>query len=174
MATHKNDFDLFAGLAALGKKELAWFDSLSEAGKKAAAPFVMMRWMTGTSDQLQILRLNRYVNPYVFAGSADKSALFKLLAATATGRNVRYGWLKGPGSKARKLSIDVICQYYDCSTREAATYKVDAETILEMVDELGWDKDEIAKLKKELDDGSGPTKTSSAKPKKLVGRPKRT
>jgi len=169
----KSDFDLFAGLAALGRKDLSWFESLSEAGQKAAAPFVMMRWMTGTSDQSQILRLNSFVNPYVFAGSADKGQLFKLLAATATGRNARYAWLKGPTTKAKRLSIEVISQFYECSSREAGTYVVDADSLIEMAEQLGWEKDEIAKLKKEIDDGSGSTKSSSEKPKKPIGRTRR-
>ncbi len=166
----RDSFDLFAGLSALGRKDLNWFEGLSAEGQKAAAPFVMMRWMSGTSDLAQIIRLNTVANPYMFAGSADKSALFKLLAVAATGKSSRFSWIKGPGSKAKKLSIEAIVQYYDCSPREAATYTVAAEDLIEMVEELGWDKEEIAKLKKEQDDGSGAVASKVTKPKKPVGR----
>jgi len=163
----RSSFDLFQGLAALGGKNREWFDSLSIEGQKAAAPFVMMRWMAGTSDEAQIVRLNTCVNPYIFSGTADKSALFKLLAAAATGRSKRFSWVKGPGTKAKKHSIEVIKAYYECSTREAITYKVSSEDLIEMSEELGHDKDEIMKLKKELDDGSGRAEskvTKSTKP----------
>jgi hypothetical protein len=159
-------FDLFAGLSALGGKDREWFDGLSEAGQKAAAPFVMMRWMSGTSDQAQIIRLNTCVNRYVFAGTADKEALFQLLAAAATGKNRRYSWLKGPSAKTKRLSLEVVKQYYELSTREASSYKVPPEDLIEMAEDLGWDKDEVSKLKKELDDGSGSTEGKGVKPSK--------
>lgn len=162
----KNAFDLFQGLSALGRKDRDWFNNLSPEGQKAAAPFVMMRWMSGTSDSAQIVRLNTVANPYMFAGSADKSALFKLLATAATGKVGRVSWIKGPTTKAKRLSIDCISQYYDCSPREAATYKVQPNDLIEMSEELGWDKEETAKLKKELDDGSGTTAKTSSKPSK--------
>lgn len=166
----RSSFDLFAGLAALGSKNREWYDSLSPEGQKAAAPFVMMRWMTGTSDEAQIVRLNTCVNPYIFSGTADKSALFKLLAAAATGRSKRFSWIKGPGTKKKNSSLEVIKAYYDCSTREAETYNIASEDLIQMAEELGLDKEEIVKLKKEFDDGSGTAQSKSAKPKKLVGR----
>jgi hypothetical protein len=161
-------FDLFAGLAALGAKDSEWFDSLSPEGQKAAAPFVMARWMTGTADAAQIVRINTFVNPYLFAGTADKGALFKLLAASATGKTKRYQWIKGPGAKSKTHVLEVIKQYYECSTREAALYEIAAADLLEMAEELGWDKEELTKLKKELDDGSGSTTRSSTKPAKTA------
>ena len=159
-------FDLFQGLASLGSKDRSWFASLSEAGQKAASPFVMARWMTGTSDRAQIIRLNTCVNPYMFGGLADKASLFQLMAAAATGNSKRYQWIKGPGAKTKKHALSVIQQFYECSLREASGYKVDSESLIEMAEELGWDKDEILKLKKELDDGSGSTTQASAKPSK--------
>ena len=162
----RSSFDLFAGLGALSKKgpintpNLGWFDSLSAEGQKAAAPFVIMRWLSGTSDAAQIIRLNTVANQYMFAGTADKSALFKLLAVSTTGKTGRYSWIKGPGSKAKKLSIEAISQYYDCSPREAATYKVSADDMIEMAEELGWDPDEIKKLKVEIAPSDAPKKPS--------------
>ena len=166
MARDYGAFNLFDGLAALGRKDRLWFETLSLEGQKAAAPFVMMRWMTGTSDAAQIVRINTVVNQYVFAGTADKSELFKLLATAATGKNFRYSWLKGPGAKAKRHSLECIKQYYECSTREAVTYKVAPEDLLEMAEELGLDKEQIAALKKEQDDGSGSATSKGSKPAK--------
>ena len=166
----RSAFDLFAGLAALGSKDFTWYDNLSPDGQKAAAPIVMARWMAGTSDKAEILRLNTAVNPYLVSGTADKSALFKSLAAAATGKNRRYPWLKGPGAKTKRHSIEVIKQYYECSTREATTYKIADEDLVEMAEALGWDKEDIAKLKKEFEDGSGTTAKPSSKPAKPRGK----
>jgi hypothetical protein len=162
----RSAFDLFSGLASLSRGDKSWFQNLSPEGQKAAAPFVMARWMTGTSDAQQILRINTFVNPFLFTGTTDKSGLFKLMAVAATGKNARYSWLKGPGPKSKKLSLEVIKQYYECSTREANTYRIDAASLLEMAEECGWEKDEIAKLKKEVDDGSGTAEKASVKPAK--------
>ena len=142
-------FDLFDGLSKLGARDFSWFSSLSDAGKKAAAPFVLMRWMSGTVDPVQIIKLNILANPYMFSGGFDKSQQLTMLAASATGKNKRYSWLKMPGSKSVSKTIEVICAYYDCSAREAKTYNIDIADLLEMAAELGWEKEESDKLKKE-------------------------
>ena len=154
-------FDLFEGLSKLSSRDLQWYDTLSPEDQKAASPFVMARWMTGTSDQAQLIRINTFVNPYGFSLGQEKPLLFKLLAASATGKSKRYQWLKSPGAKsATKLKLEVIKQFYEVSTREATTYASDiaAADIMEMAEELGWEQDEMKKLKKEVDDGSGSTK----------------
>lgn len=162
----RSSFDLFEGLSALSARDKGWFDSLSPEGQKAAAPIVIARWMTGTSDPAQLIRLNTFVNPYLVGGCADKSALFKLLAIAATGKTRRYNWIKAPGTKAKKHSIEVIKEYYECSTREAVTYVVSSDDLVEMAEALGWDKDEITKLKKETEDGTRESPKAGAKPKK--------
>ena len=164
-------FDLFDGLHQLSKRDLQWYDKLSEEDKKAASPFVIARWMTGTSDPAQIIRLNTFVNPYCFSLGQDKALLFKLIAAAATGKTTRYQWLKSPGSKkAMKLSVTALSQYYDVSTREAALYlkTVNKEDIIEIAEQLGWEKDELTKLKKEVSDEQG----SSEKPSGVKKKPR--
>lgn len=158
-------FDLFQFLGQLSRKDMEAYDKLTSEAQKAVAPFVLMRWMSGTSDPAQVIALNEFVNPYAFALGQDKALLCRLLAASATGRTNRYRWIKGPGGKAEKLRLEVIKQYYEISDREACDYKIDAETILAMADELGWDEDELKKLKKEVDE-SGRTEKPSSKPKK--------
>lgn len=161
-------FDLFDGLAKLSSRDLQWYDKLTPEDQKAASPFVMARWMTGTSDQAQLVRINTFVNPYGFSLGQEKSLLFKLLAAAATGKSKRYQWLKSPGAKATiKLRLEVIKQYYDVSTREAIGYdSIEGEDILTMAEELGWEVEELKKLKKEVSDGSGNTSKPSSVKKK--------
>jgi hypothetical protein len=162
-------FDLFDGLGQLGQRNMRWFDELSDEDKKGAHPFVLGRWMTGTSDQAQLVRLNTFFNPYCFSLGQEKALLFKLLAAAATGRNRRYNWIKAPGAKSStKLKVEAIEQYYDVTTREANLYadQVSAEDVLEMAELLGWDKDEINKLKKEVTNGSGSAEKPSSSKKK--------
>lgn len=162
-------FDLFEGLASLSKGDQQWYTRMPPEDQKTASPYVIARWMTGTSDSAQLLRLNTFVNPYVFPLGAEKELLFKLIAAAATGKTRRYTWMKAPVAKqATKLRVEAIKQFYEASTREASLYvkNIPAEDILEMAETLGWEKDEMTKLKKEVGDGSGSTKkTSSIKAK---------
>jgi len=156
--------DLFKSLASLGKRDLDWYSSLSEEDKKSVHPFVIARWMVGTSDASQLIRFNEFVNPYLFPLGNEKELLFKLCAASATGKNVRYQWIKQPsGKKSPKIKVDVIEQFYDISTREALLYVpiVQDEDLLEMAEQLGWENDQIKKLKAECD-GPRDTKTKSS------------
>ena len=163
-------FDLFEGLAKLSSGDMQWYDRLSLEDKKAASPFVIARWMTGTSDPAQLIRLNTFVNPYVFTLGQEKALLFKLLTAAATGKSKRYQWIKAPPTTTKtRHRLEVIKQYYEVSTREADLYamNISAETILEMAEELGWDKEELTKLKKEVSDGQpGTTEKPSSRKKK--------
>ena len=54
-------FDLFAALGQLSKRDMHWFDKQDEDTKKAASAFIMQRWMTGTSDIAQIIRINTFI-----------------------------------------------------------------------------------------------------------------
>lgn len=167
-------FDDVAGPASALSKPgaLTWFDGLTEDRQKKLSVFMIARMMAGTNDPVHILRMNRVFNPYHFGDAMAgvltprKSDHMKLLAVAAGGRKVPYTWLKGPGSKAKKLAIECTMAYYDCSMREAQTYRIDTDSLIEMAEELGWDKEEITKLKKELDDGSGVTAKASSKPAK--------
>lgn len=180
MARDFGAFDLFGSLTALSKKDslglsnTTWFETLTPAGQKAAAPFVMMRWLSGTSDPAQIVRLNTVANKYIFAGSAEKSALMKLLAIGTTGRASRYNWIKGPSTAAKRYSLEVLKEYYECSTREAATYKVSSGDLIRMAEELGWPNEDLAALKKEQSDGSGEAATTGRKSKKPAGGKRRS
>jgi hypothetical protein len=171
MATDRDAFDLFAFLGALNRRDLQAFDKLTEEGQKAAHPLVIMRWLSGTGDQAQIIRLNEFANRYVFSLGTEKPLLFKLLAAACTGKTQRASWIKGPGSVSTKLAIEAIKQQYDCSTREAKGYLplLSSDDVVRFAEDAGWDKDQLKKLTTELDkDGTGPGSApkSSRKPKK--------
>ena len=162
-------FDLFAFLGQLNKRNLQAYDQLTDEGKKAAHPLVIMRWLTGTSDQAQIVRINTFANRYVFSLGAEKPLLFKLLAASCTGRS-RASWIKGPGGSSTRLAIEAIKARYSCSSREADTYLglLTPSDVLQYAEAAGWDKDQLKKLQTELgkEDGSGSTTKSSRKSKK--------
>lgn len=169
MAFDRSEFDLFAFLGQLSKRDPEAYNKLSEEGKKQAHPFVIMRWLTGTSDQAQIVRINEFVNPYVFK-NPDKEFLFKLLAAACTGNTNRYKWIKGPSTPSSKLSISVIMGTYNVSSREAQDYLqfLNATDLTQFAEDLGWAKEEIKKLTVEL----GKDDIEPGRPKKLSKKSK--
>lgn len=168
----KDAFDLFALLGQLNRRDMKAFEKLSEGGQKAAHPFVIMRWLSGTSDRAQIVRLNEFANKYMFSLGAEKPLLFKLLAASCTGNTQRASWIKGPTGTSSKLSLEAIKSQFQCSTREAEEYlgMLEPADMLRYAEEAGWSKDEIKKLSTELgkEDGTGSRRApkSSSKPKK--------
>lgn len=168
----RGSFDLFAFLGKLNKRDNLAYDKLSEEDKKQAHPLVIMRWLSGTSDQAQIVRLNEFANKYVFSLGSEKPLLFKLLAASCTGRVGRNNWIKGPGTSGVKLSVQAVADKYEVSTRTATEYLefLDAADVVRCAEDAGWDKDALKKLNAELgkddDGGSGRAAKSSRKSKK--------
>ncbi len=165
-----SDFDLFAFLGQLNAGKMDAYENLSDEAKKAASPLVVARWLTGTSDPGQLIRLNMVVNPYIFSLGQDKNLLFKLMAAACTGPK-RVSWMKmpGTGSKHSKLAVQAVMHVYECSSREANHYLVQlsADDVLQCAESAGFDKADITKLKSELKDADGPRGTAkdSKKPK---------
>ena len=162
-----NEFDLFKGLDSLSKNDYHWYQNLNDDGKKAVAPLVLTRWLSGTNDYLQIIKINIIANPYIFSLGNEKALLCKLLAASTT-QPRRYQWLKGPGSANSSLVLKIISEYYDVSLREAALYvdTIDKNDLLEMAEELGAEKDILAKLKKEISEGKNGPGTIKKRSKK--------
>jgi hypothetical protein len=127
------------------------YTTMSDDERKGFAPLVVMRWMSGTSDERQIILLNEFVNPYVFSLGKHPHLLMQLLQTASSKTSKRYVWL---GIKSKKKLVEayrVIQEYFELSTREAKTYSLPpVEELIKMAEELGWQKDEIAKLQKEL------------------------
>lgn len=125
---------------------------LSDDERKGFAPLVVMRWMTGTSDERQVMLLNEFVNPYIFSLGKHPHLLMQTLQVASSKRSKRYTWLGVKGGKKSTLVNKVIADYFDYSAREVNLMKIrpsDAE-IMQMAEELGWQKDDMSKLKKEL------------------------
>jgi hypothetical protein len=152
MAFKLDIFDLLAKLNDPKAGDI--YAQLTEDEKKGFAPLIVMRWMSGTSDERQIMMLNEFVNPYVFALGKHPHLLMQLLQVASSKTSKRYSWL---GIKNKKKNVEatrVVEEYYEMTPREVATlnpFPPEAE-VLKMAEELGWQKDEIAKLKKEYKD----------------------
>lgn len=147
--------DIFSILGKLSTGDTHLWDKLTEEEQKSLSPLILMTWMAGTDDLRQIYLLNELVNPYVFSiGPLHKELLIKLIAVASSKQQHRYSWvaLKKKASTQSKLGITVLKEFYGYSTREAneVFHHLSKTEVLEMADKLGYQKDEMKKLTKEL------------------------
>lgn len=131
------------------------YEKLTDEEKKGFAPLVVMRWMSGTSDERQIMMLNEVVNPYVFPLGKHPHLLMQLLQVASSKTNKRYKWLGVKSKKKNTETLRVLKESLEMSDREVRLLDPlpPKEEILKMAEHLGWQKDEMDKLKKELKDG---------------------
>lgn len=151
MAEHK--VDIFKVLDSLSRGDKNVWESFTEEEQKSISPLILMRWLSGTSSQRQIVYLNELANHLIFVLAKHPSLLLKVLSCCTDKRPGRFQWIpqkKSSGSK--KLSVKVLQEYYNYSSREAMMYLhlVNKDNMVKMAEELGWEKDELTKLKKEL------------------------
>lgn len=143
--------ELFPLLNAINSCSVNYYRNLRADEKKQISLFLVNRWLSGTKNKQQILDLNNNVNQLVFSMYNDQDLLYKLMC-TVGKYNTRYSWLSRTKKKSENLTLQLISQYYGCSTEEASTYKdlLDVNDMIEIGLSLNVDKDVLTKLKKEL------------------------
>lgn len=129
------------------------YEKLTDDEKKGFAPLVAMTWMAGTKDERQLMALAHFANPYIFALGKHPHLLMQLLQVCSSKTGGRNFWLsQKAGSKRNPLTQEVIKSYFNYSSRELRELSIlpSEDEVIGMAEELGWQKDEISKLKKEF------------------------
>lgn len=144
--------DIFFTLKHLSTKNRTFLEDLSEEEIKGFAAVVVLQWMAGTKSPFELYMLNELVNPFVFSLYKHPILLAKLMTIPTSGKATRYQWIKKTKLSSFPMSIEVIKAYYGYSTKNAkpALKCLSKEDVLELAEELGYQKQELAKLKKEL------------------------
>lgn len=167
MADYK--FDIFKVLDHISTRNQAFFDKLSDDDLKDIHPLVLMRWLTGTSDKRQVFFINTLANPYIFSLTKHKRLLLKLLMTSCSGKSQRYAWNKqlSKAGASKPISTRVVCEYFGYSKRDAddALKLLQKQDILSMAEDLGYQHEDMLKLRREhKDDGDKEKpKTKSSK-----------
>jgi len=146
--------DIFKVLGELSGGDHMVYRRLSDDEKKGFSALVIMRWMTGTSDERQIMALNMFANKMIFPLAKHPELLAMLLASCSSKVARRYQWLGIKSSKKKNLARQAVQEYLDYSSLEMRklTELPAPEEIIEMAEACGWQKEEMTKLKKELAD----------------------
>lgn len=146
--------DIFPLLERIDRKDYGIWSSLNEAQRKEFSALIVMRWMAGTTDPMQLIFLNELVNVLVFSLPNHDELMLKLLTVCSNGQRKRYNWVqyKVVGSKKVKRSIELIASHYGLSIEEAEDSRrlFSDEEIMTLAEMAGLQKDEITELKKEL------------------------
>jgi hypothetical protein len=145
--------DIFKVIEKLNKGDLHIWETLSEEEQKGFGAYIITRWMSGTTDMMQIMLINELVNPIIFNLGKHPELLCKMLACCGTKSYRKFNWVAD--SKTNKVSsgaISVLKETYNYSTREAQqmVHLLSKDDIIELAENLGMQKEEITKLKKEL------------------------
>lgn len=153
MADYKLDiFELLSKINSSKSGDI--YSKLTDDERKGFAPLIAMRWMSGTSDERQIILLNEFVNKNVFTLAKHPHLLMHLLQVASSKTPKRYQWIGIKSKKKNPRKRKAVQEYFEMSEREVnlmEPFPADDE-ILEMAESLGWDKEEINVLKKEMKD----------------------
>lgn len=144
--------DIFELLSKLNKGNLHIWETLTLEQQKAFAPMVVTRWMSGYKDRWQNIMLDEFVNPYIWDLSKHPELLMKLLACCGTNNSGRAEWIALKSTKKSTLILELVMDYFSYTESEAYGI-IDILTkddYLEMAEELGYQKEDLTKLKKEL------------------------
>lgn len=144
--------DLFELLARIDSCDVDYFDSKSDEDKKKVFFFLIQRWMTGTTDEKQIIQLNHFVNSKLFRFYRHPDLVYRLLCLSSTGKK-RYSWMARPKKKKSYTAVvDLIMAAYDCNSSEAKDYStiLSKDAIIQLAKDFGVDKDVLKSILKEL------------------------
>ena len=130
MTTTKNEkakLDLFGSFKKLNSFDFDFWQNLSDEEKKQASPYVFLMWMQNSNNDMQVIYLNEFVNPYLFNSFKDNHDLaFTMLSLSTRKKQNRYQWVKRPSIKSSSAKLtnvkNVLKEYFEESERNIKYY----------------------------------------------------
>jgi hypothetical protein len=138
--------DIFDVLKQINKKNICYLDVMPSNDQKQFNTYLVYRWLSSTTDPLQLILISKYVDPYIATLNKHPLLLYKLMCITGSKHNIKYNFLKK--NTSNKLRQQVISEYFGISTRAALRYLdlLSIDDIKEMAGDLGWQQDELKKI----------------------------
>jgi hypothetical protein len=152
VSERKFKLDIFDLLRRVDAKEADIYSRLSADERTGFSALIAQRWLSGTKDTGQVIALANFSNRAVFSLARHPHLQLLLLQACASGRQHRYAWLPFGPKTGHRLYDKAVMEFLGVSNRELRQLDpqpTSAEAI-EMATQLGWQKEELAALEKEL------------------------
>lgn len=149
--------DIFDVLKRFNQHDVEFFANLTDDQNKQIHPFVLQRWLTGTSNDLQVQLVNEYSNTKVFEfAHHHRSLAWYLLLASTVKSNTRYSWMKTAGKRTttqKPVSAEVIRKTYPhYSVKESieALEFYDVDNVTYLAEMLGYQESDLKLIAKEF------------------------
>ena len=152
VSERKFKLDIFDLLRRIDAKEADIYSRLSADERAGFSALIAQRWLSGTKDEGQVMALAGFSNRAVFSLAKHPHLQLLLLQACASGRPHRYAWLPFGPKASHRLYDRAVTEFLGISNRELRLLdpQPTAAEALEMATQLGWQKDELSNLQKEL------------------------
>ena len=144
-------------LTNLDKKNLKYYDSLSEEEQKEFQPFVLMRFLSSSDNssleaKYSLITTNEFVNQYLWELPKEKELHAKLLAASGLGFKQKHSWIAAK-NKNTDIVKDFIKMISNMNGQNPNRLELDIHIknltyvkLVDLLDEYGIQKDEAKKI----------------------------
>jgi len=182
--TTRYKLDIFDTLRAIDRKDMLFFDQLSDDQKKGFQPLVVMRWLSAIKNpnyaDYYIYAVNERVNLNFF-DITDPSMHYKAMVTCGLGVAQSHEWIPMPKRVVVKSDVldDVILQKYPLANDQEIDLilsKLNSETFQTFVEELGYQDSEVKDLVDAYEKytGNGGGKKRNQKKTTKTGQRKKT
>lgn len=151
MVSKTYKLDIFKVIDHIRQHDYSYWDKLSEEEQKAFSPYIMIQWLSYVSEPYQVLLLNMILNPVVFTLQEHKKLLYEIMIICCVS-DEKPKWIKRKSNERFPKCIEVVATYCDEPKRIAKDilcFYTNAD-ILQMCEEMGYEKEEIKNIKKEM------------------------
>lgn len=144
-------------LSNLDKKNLKYYDNLSEEQQKEFQPFVLLRFMSSSDNsaleaKYSLISVNEFANQYLWELPKEKELHAKLLAASGLGFKQNHSWIAAK-SKTTDIVKDFIKSVAKMNGQHPNKLELDIhmknltyDILVDLLDEYGIQKDEAKKI----------------------------
>ena len=134
--------------------KMSAIDKLSEEELKSVSPYVLQMWIKGADSNVnyRMVYTNAFANHYMFALGHHPKLLYKLLCyANDLNESTRFYFQKRTKAKSTNFTVGTLMKFYEMDERHAIDIMpiLTSHEVLEIGKQLGYDKDEMKKLKNE-------------------------
>lgn len=147
--------DIFKILKDISYNRMSAIDKLSDEELKSVSPYVIQMWVKGADNNMNVRMplTNDYVNQFIFTLSDHPRLLLKLLCcANGFEIDTRFKFNKKKKRKSMNFVIQTVMKYYGHNETHATDILplLFNDDILSIGEDLGYEKDDMKKLKNEI------------------------